>query len=1031
MQHKVRVHIPPKSQIVYKDCCSSKAATMLSSSRQSYDKVNQILLILLLSPFILFILSYQHRQKCQFELYIFVSSFSLDSFIKRGRITPPEVQLSSPLRLNLGYTFCSYCDGRISTTAISMSKNIEDFDIEINEDGDEDEEEEYTDELFLFDDNDEEEEEYEEEEENDDDTIQSLWLLGDDDDDVDEGNSSKEPVYEMNTDHDDNDASHKKKSKINPISNEQIKGEQQKSSSASKSSVITLENVDLPSRGVGRQGINITILHQVNYDQTLYTKQYIKEYYDLRISLLQDYCSINGDISVPFRYNVTLDDYDTSGNVSGSYEIHLGRWLHRIRTMYKKDEKKEIEHKNQGKRGSVKRKVPMKYVEILNEMGMNWDGVGARRRPADFRKKCQELQEFINKYGHSYVPKDWSENKSLAMWVERQRLLYRRKMEGRRTGFQLTDDRIEILQSLGFDFVGSISKSSNGNNIDETTGQLIEKREKGDTQNHVEKVWWKTLDYLRQYSTTEQSQHDMITEVETFYLSYWVTEQMRQFLILQNEFDKVRSRNLVTPKINFKCLLTPERYNSLVDTGFDFSMTKFNLPLDLLPWRDFADYNFDHTRMLDLMSIRKAETGSCTIFLDQNSIAKLILSNNATSDVYDSITLFLFQHRVRWEYRHQSIRSKIPDINWILEKEDVDVEGELNRIGFSWYEHDIPDIDDIWFREYEWWGHYYDLCRYKKANDDFALDPKGLWYSEDLVDWLEEQKHDYERFINSAERRQNDHTNTQFQRHFEEWHFQALYDLGIDFKSYEDSLFMQNATPVGRPPAIFVIENNLKDEYNSLSSDLKQVMQDSNNRKPIDKADQLAWLVRYEALRRLYSVHGPGGLSTLSTDKDVGDQRLILWVINQRKQFKNYLEGKKNALTPLRISLLNKINFDWEIKNDDDAWEEMIEALKKFKDEHGNCFVPAAYSKDIRLGQWVHLKRQMYQMSKREDKIIDLNLPSTLNSKKIKELIGIGLDLTMDNLSYGNIAFETVSASMKPNDIPISLKPLFIIYQYF
>lgn len=992
---------------------------MSPSSRQTYDKVNQTLLVLLLSPFILFILSCQHRQKCPFELYLFVSSFSLDSFIKRSKITPPEFQLSSPLRINLGYSCCSYYDGCISTTAISMSKNIEDFDIEIDDD-----EEEYADELILFDDNDEEEEG---EEENDDDVIQSLWLLGDDDDDdddydIDEGNTSEEQVPVVNTDHDndDNDDNNTKMSKTNPINNEQVKREQQKSLSVSKLSEITLENVDLPSRGVGRQGYNITILHQVNYDQTLYTKQYIKESYDLRISLLQDYCIINGDINVPFRYNVTLDDYDTNGNVSGSYEIHLGRWLHRIRTMYKRDQKKEIEHNNLGKRGIIQRKVPMKYVEILNTMGMNWDGVGARRRPADFRKKCQELQEFIYKYDHSYVPKDWSENKSLAMWVERQRLLYRRKMEGRRTGFQLTDDRIDILQSIGFDFVGSISKSSNGSNIDENTGQLIEKQEKGDTQNKVEKVWWKTLDYLRQYSTTEQSLQDMITEVETFYLSYWVTEQMRQFLILQNEFDKVTSRNLVTPKIQFKCLLTPERYNSLVDTGFDFSMKECSLPSDLLPWRDFADYNFDHNRMLDLMSIRKAKTGSCTISLDQNSIAKLILSNNATSDVYDSMTLFLFQQRARWEYRHQSIRSKIPDIDWILEKEDVDVEGELNRIGFFWYEPDIPDYDDIWFREYEWWGYYYDLCRYKKANDDFALDPKGLWYSEDLVDWLEEQKQDYESFY--AEKSQNDNTNTQSQRRFEEWHFQALYDLGIDFKSYEDSLFMQNATPVGRPPAIFAFENNLKDEYNSLSNDLKQVMQDSNNRKPIDKADQLAWLVRYEALRRLYSIHGPGSISTLSTDKDVGDQRLILWVINQRKQFKNYLEGKKSALTPFRIGLLNKINFDWEIKNDDDAWEEMVEALKKFKDEHGNCFVPAAYSKDIRLGQWVHLKRQMYQMSKREDNMIDLNLPSTLNSKKIKELIGIGLDLTMDNLSYGNIAFETVSFSTRPKNSSYSLK---------
>jgi hypothetical protein len=217
--------------------------------------------------------------------------------------------------------------------------------------------------------------------------------------------------------------------------------------------------------------------------------------------------------------------------------------------------------------------------------------------------------------------------------------------------------------------------------------------------------------------------------------------------------------------------------------------------------------------------------------------------------------------------------------------------------------------------------------------------------------------------------------------------------------------------PVGRPPAILSLENDLETQYSGLPDDLQKVVNKSMNRKRIDKAEQLAWLVRYEALRRLYSLHGPGSLSTLSTDKDVCDQRLALWASNQRKQYSNYLNGKKSALTPSRIKLLDEINFDWEIPTEDDEWEEMKAALMKFKKEHGHCFVPAVYSKDIKLGQWVRLQRQLYQLSKRDD-IIDIALRSKLSNKKAKELIGSGLDLTMDNLAFGNIAFETVSSEL-------------------
>lgn len=168
----------------------------------------------------------------------------------------------------------------------------------------------------------------------------------------------------------------------------------------------------------------------------------------------------------------------------------------------------------------------------------------------------------------------------------------------------------------------------------------------------------------------------------------------------------------------------------------------------------------------------------------------------------------------------------------------------------------------------------------------------------------------------------------------------------------------------------------------------------------VDKTEQLAWLVRYEALRRI----GPSHLSDAPVDDQLR-QRLLMWVRNQRKQYRNYIEGKKTTLTTRRVDMLNEINFEWNHKEiyEEDNWNEMKSALEDFKTRHGHCFIPLAYHKNRKLGEWVHFQRQIYQAKQRGD---TSNLPDLICKYNQKDLIHLGLDLTMDNLSYGQIAFD-------------------------
>lgn len=97
--------------------------------------------------------------------------------------------------------------------------------------------------------------------------------------------------------------------------------------------------------------------------------------------------------------------------------------------------------------------------------------------------------------------------------------------------------------------------------------------------------------------------------------------------------------------------------------------------------------------------------------------------------------------------------------------------------------------------------------------------------------------------------------------------------------------------------------------------------------------------------------------------------KLAGWVKNQKREWRDR-GSNSTRLTPQRVSRLNELGFEWELKrrrpNDKDAnnekwsekWNEMYDRLKRYKTTHGNCEVPiAAYKEDLALGTWVSCQR--------------------------------------------------------------------------
>jgi predicted chitinase len=141
-----------------------------------------------------------------------------------------------------------------------------------------------------------------------------------------------------------------------------------------------------------------------------------------RLRELADYRKIHGHCNVPHNY---------------SENSKLGCWVSTQRTQYKL--------RAEGK----KSQITLPRIQELESLGFEW-GVCVRTAWED---RLSELADYRKIHGHCY-----SENTKLATWVATQRTNYRLHLEGKKS--QMTLPRIQVLESLGFEWKRSIGQGS-------------------------------------------------------------------------------------------------------------------------------------------------------------------------------------------------------------------------------------------------------------------------------------------------------------------------------------------------------------------------------------------------------------------------------------------------------------------------------------------------------------------------------------------------------------------------------------------
>ena len=122
------------------------------------------------------------------------------------------------------------------------------------------------------------------------------------------------------------------------------------------------------------------------------------------------------------------------------------------------------------------------------------------------------------------------------------------------------------------------------------------------------------------------------------------------------------------------------------------------------------------------------------------------------------------------------------------------------------------------------------------------------------------------------------------------------------------------------------------------------------------------------------------------------------------------------SLTPQRKKLLDDIGFIWD--SHDTIWNQRLQELYKFKEEHGHCKIPAKYTQNQELAIWAKRQRRQFKILLEQSR-----QPQTLQAKPTRRTAGGGgispmtiervlklaeVGFVFDNVEYNKSALDMI-----------------------
>lgn len=153
---------------------------------------------------------------------------------------------------------------------------------------------------------------------------------------------------------------------------------------------------------------------------------------------------------------------------------------------------------------------------------------------------------------------------------------------------------------------------------------------------------------------------------------------------------------------------------------------------------------------------------------------------------------------------------------------------------------------------------------------------------------------------------------------------------------------------------------------------------------PSRSAARVTWDTRFDELAAYKEANGHCNVpSNYAQNKKLGS-----FVKKQREDYRKKKDGKKSPMSDTRIQKLEGIGFQWSVskKTGDqsaDSWDQRLEDLRAFKEQHGHCFVPRVYPENQALAYWCERQRQDYRN-------ITRGRPTKMSEERISKLEQVG-----------------------------------------
>jgi len=670
--------------------------------------------------------------------------------------------------------------------------------------------------------------------------------------------------------------------------------------------------------------------------------------WDMRYGELLEYNEKHGNCNVPITYtenkqlvnwvstqrtkyrnkNITSDQINRLEKIDFIWDISELQWdsMYDELKEYKQEygdcntlsnlrENKSLSFWVSNQRAKYKnKKLSNERIKLLEDIGFEWSQ--AYRAPREFAEKWnkmyEKLKEYKQEHGDCNVPSTYQKNKSLAIWIRNQRADYN---EG-----TLSEDRIKHLTNIGFKW------------------RLKQRL-----------PWEERFTALEEYKQTYGNCLVPYPYMENKQLGSWVQGQRK----------------------NYKDgRLSEEQINRLENIGFVWDI-----------------YDFAWQEMFEALKEYREEHGDCNVPLDwseNNQLADWVnaqcaryKSRNLSKERIERLEDIGFEwtetsgkHQKKWETMFEALikfKEEHGDCNvphdwtgakqlltWvntqrtrykrkILNKERIK---RLEDIGFEW---------TVTFgRAYKNWESMFEtLKKYKEEHGDCNVPTD--WENPKLVTWISTQR---KRFKNKLI------TKDQIKR-LEEMGFELNEVFGRAYKNWE-SMFETlkkyknehgdcNVPRDWEEPKLVNWISTQRTRYrnkNITKDQIKRLEDIGFEWTVIFGKVYKNWESMFETLKKYKDEYGDCNVP-LGWD----NPKLVNWVRVQRNNYRN------KQLSKDQIKRLEEMGFAWATnasRNLHNDWEAMLEALKEYKDEHGDCNVTADW-KNPRLMNWVRVQRNNYR----------------------------------------------------------------------